>query len=323
MIKKLGVDFYMNKIKSLIILLVVILSSITLAAVADGIIFEGNIENETEVLSPNTIKVMSYNVKVYDILQSILESEISYEKRYDRLKTRINEEFPDVIGLQEATRFHIEDFTRDFGEYYEFITYYRQGGFENPIVEAFGFKNDEAMPILFKKDKFELVSHGCYWLSDTPDVVGSSTWGAEHIRICPYVKLKIIATGKEFVYYNTHLNWGEAQYKATVLLSELMPGEDPYFITGDFNLRPDSDNYALWADFMIDTRTSPSNMANSATSNGFDGPENDTIIDYCFVDKTHFNLIEHRVLNDDISRFGEGNFASDHYAIISLFEILP
>lgn len=313
----------MGKIRVLTILIVILLSSVTLSAITAGLLSEGLIEDETEVLSPNTIKVMSYNVKVYDAFQSIIESQISYENRYDRLKSRINEEFPDVLGLQEATRFHVEDFTRDFGEYYGIISYYREGGFENPIVSAFGFKNDEAMSILYRKDKLELISHGCYWLSDTPDVVGSSTWGAEHIRICPYVKLKIIETGLEFVYYNTHLNWGEAQYKATVLLSELMPVEEPYFITGDFNLRPTSDNYALWEDFMIDTRTSPTNMADTPTSNGFDSPDNDSIIDYCFVDKTHFSLIEHRVLNDDISRFGEGNFASDHFAIVSIFEILP
>lgn len=272
--------------------------------------------------SPNTIKVMSYNIKVVDLFQEILESDSSYTKRKERLSLRISEEMPDLLGFQEATSIHMTDIMDLYGEHYEDITYYREGGFENPKELMFGVKHDEASPILYRKDKFELIEHGCYWLSDTPDVVGSSTWGAEHVRICTWVRLKIIETGVEFVYYNTHLNWGEAQYKATILLRDLMPVDVPYFITGDFNLRPNSSNYALWAESMIDTRVSPINMAETPTSNGFDGPDNDSIIDYCFVDKENFLLISHKVLNDDIARFGEGKFASDHYAVVTEFEIL-
>lgn len=232
--------------------------------------------------SPNTIKVMSYNIKVVDFFQEIVESDSSYSKRKERLSLRISEEMPDILGFQEATSIHMADIMDLYGQYYEDITYYREGGFENPMEIMFGVKQDEASPILYRKDKFELIEHGCYWLSDTPDVVGSNTWGAEHVRICTWARLKIIETGVEFVYYNTHLNWGEAQYKATVLLRELMPVDVPYFITGDFNLRPDSSNYALWAEFMTDTRSSPINMAETPTSNGFDAPDNDSIIDYCF-----------------------------------------
>lgn len=281
---------------------------------------------EEVMLGPNAIKVMSYNVKVADIMQEIVQSEISYSKRYERMKQIIEDEMPDLIGLQEATYLHMQDFMRDFGSEYEAITYYRNGGYDN-YLDTIELKGsgvfDESGPILYKKDKFELVEYGCNWLSDTPDIVGSSTWGADHVRICTYVKLRIKETGVEFMYHNTHLNWGLAQDKATVLLSQILPVDIPYFITGDFNLRPDSTNYTRWSAFMTDTRTSPENMADTPTSNGFDAPGNDSIIDYCFVDKDNFKLISHKVLNDDIARFGEGKFASDHFAIVIVFEIVP
>lgn len=41
-----------------------------------------------------------------------------------------------------------------------------------------------------------------------------------------------------------------------------------------------------------------------------------------FVDKENFALISHKVLNDDIARFGEGKFASDHFAVVVEFEII-
>lgn len=314
----------MTSIKKSIIRLIITLSIIF--SVMSSTFLSGCKDNteEQKTPSPNTIKVLSYNVKVFDALQELLQTEISFSKRKVRLAYRVLEEFPypDVIGLQEFTTDHMDEIFANFSGHYGIVTYYREGGFENPKVLSFGAKRDEASPILYRKDKFELVEHGCYWLSDTPDVVGSSTWGAEHVRICTWVRLKIIETGVEFVYYNTHLNWGEAQYKATILLRDLMPVDVPYFITGDFNLRPNSSNYALWAESMIDTRVSPINMAETPTSNGFDGPDNDSIIDYCFVDKENFLLISHKVLNDDIARFGEGKFASDHYAVVTEFEIL-
>jgi hypothetical protein len=35
----------------------------------------------------------------------------------------------------------------------------------------------EWCPILYRKDKFEVVSEGIFWLSDTPDKEGTMSWG--------------------------------------------------------------------------------------------------------------------------------------------------
>lgn len=49
----------------------------------------------------------------------------------------------------------------------------------------------EGAPILWKKDKFELIKSGYFWLSDTPEIE-SKGWDEKYdcFRMCSYVILK-------------------------------------------------------------------------------------------------------------------------------------
>lgn len=305
------------------IIIVVLICVFLLSSIFSGCNKKSTEEKETE-LGPNEIKVMSYNVKTLDVMQDVLKTKISYANRKPRMMKRIEEANPDIIGIQEATSTHNDDYIAELSEKYGAVIYYREGG-ETPAPIIFG--NDEAGTILYKKEKFELLEKGCWWLSDTPEIVGSNTWGASHVRICSFVKLKVKATGKIFWFNNTHLNWGEAQEKASTLLKQRFTdryNEDsiPYMIVGDFNLNPSSDNYKIWTSFMVDARTAEDNMAEAGTFNGFKDETAgiNSVIDFVFVGPNHFEFKYHKVLNDDLTMIEDEEFASDHYAVLVRME---
>ena len=61
-----------------------------------------------------------------------------------------------------------------------------------------------------------------FWLSDTPAVVGSATWGNQVVRMASWVRFADQATGAEFVILNTHLDHAveNAQNRGAELLAK-------------------------------------------------------------------------------------------------------
>ena len=53
-----------------------------------------------------------------------------------------------------------------------------------------GKEKGEMMALYYKRDRFEKLDSGHFWLSETPDVPGSKSWGAWSTRMCTWVKLQ-------------------------------------------------------------------------------------------------------------------------------------
>ena len=100
--------------------------------------------------------------------------------------------------------------------------------------------NGEASPVAFRRDRFEVLRKGTFWLSETPDVPGSKSWGTAFPRICTYAVLKDKETGKAFSFANTHTDHKseEAREKGMLLIIERMKdfGKGaPVVFVGDHN----------------------------------------------------------------------------------------
>ncbi|SPO20377.1 uncharacterized protein UTRI_00774_B [Ustilago trichophora] len=77
-----------------------------------------------------------------------------------------------------------------------------------------GERKGEAVPVFWRRDTFELVdgSQGGvgengvehFWLSPTPDVVGSVGWDAALTRMCTHVSLRLLATREIIHVFSTH-----------------------------------------------------------------------------------------------------------------------
>lgn len=170
-------------------------------------------------------KIMSFNVQVES------GSKVRADIRADMLRDLIDEYVPDSIGLQEVTPLWdgmLKNFV--FNDSYACVGEPRAAG-------------QEASLIYYRTDKFELLDSGTFWLSDTPDVVGSKFEASLYIRICTWAHLRDRTTGNEYVHVNTHLdNLGGSDGRSlrtkqiTVILKFLQRFEGiPMVMTGDLN----------------------------------------------------------------------------------------
>ncbi|MGW7070255.1 endonuclease/exonuclease/phosphatase family protein [Streptomyces sp. NPDC054855] len=137
---------------------------------------------------------------------------------------------PHVIGTQEGLYHQVRDIAADLGQHYDWIGTGRAGG-----------SRDEFMSVFYDTRRLAPVSYDHYWLSDTPDVIGSNTWGGGSIRMVTLVRFHDLRTDTELYVLNTHLD-NASQYaraRAASLIAERIAGLDPslpLLVTGDFNV---------------------------------------------------------------------------------------
>ena len=177
-----------------------------------------------------TLKIMSFNV------QTESGTSVDMNTRAEMLKALINERMPDSIGMQEVTaswRAKMDSYVFD-------PNIYAGVGVARTTDASLGL---EQCAIFYRKDKYILVDSGTFWLSDTPDVVGSAYEGSNYPRICTWVRLRDRVTGYEFVHLNTHLHHKAntagndiRKLQIKVLLDFVQSlGDLPMVMTGDFN----------------------------------------------------------------------------------------
>jgi len=241
------------------------------------------------------LNVISFNIRCCDDADgnSILE-------RAPRLKKILDSYDADVIGLQEYTPKWDEYFRENFSDEYEIFNKYRSE------------KNFEGVPMLWKKDKFECLKKGYFWLSDTPEVE-SSGWDEVYnlCRICLYAVLKDKEMGEIFTFMNVHYGFGDnGQVKSSKLLYDYSKkiSDYPTFITGDFNMTSDRPGYQEITKYFTDV-----NMATAKeTSHTFHeyGKQAKSRIDYCFA-----NSKVTPVNQKNITETVDGKYPSDHYGL--------
>ncbi len=141
---------------------------------------------------------------------------------------------PHVIALQEVLDDQLRDFVTEFGRDYAWVGH----GHSGP-------RSGEILPIAWRRDRFEMVAHLFFWLSPTPDVVGSKGWGGRFPRVATQIRLREKTTGRELVVVNLHWEADnelmEARRESARLLlarTARLPADLPVLLVGDFNVVP-------------------------------------------------------------------------------------
>jgi endonuclease/exonuclease/phosphatase family metal-dependent hydrolase len=165
---------------------------------------------------------------------------LGWSSRRDICLKVIKDKKPDIISLQEVLKVQADDFRKHFSSYHLF-------GFDGPEMDEHptGYFGIAKNPILFSKDRYELMTGGTYWLSQTPLVAGSKSWDTARARHANWVRLREKKTGKELRIVNLHLDHISAeakveQAKMVVIESAQYAPEFNQVLTGDFNSRFDS-----------------------------------------------------------------------------------
>ena len=109
------------------------------------------------------------------------------------------------------------------------------------------FGTQEHSAIFYDTTMFDLLDHGDFWFSETPDRPGRG-WDAACVRICSWGKFRHRKSGKEFRFFNLHLDHvgKKARSESVRLVMKKMQeaGDScPTFLTGDFNVSQNNGMY--------------------------------------------------------------------------------
>lgn len=254
-------------------------------------------------VNESATRVMTFNVCYGGVGKTAMRRRAPYLTKDVRLY------MPDSIGFQEATSSWIHVLQEALPEY-AYVGVGRDNG------KAAGEHN----PVFYRKDKYDLVDNGTFWLSETPERV-SVGWDAAFNRICTWVVLKDKKTGQTYAHYNTHFdNIGKlAQQKsARLLLERVKQSTVPVVVTGDFNTNEHSAVYkTMTGSFLADSKYAAEDTMSSLTYHGYE-PEQfwgQTPIDFIYLSKERFHVLKYQVIKDKI----DGRFLSDHYAVYTDF----
>ncbi len=256
-----------------------------------------------EAAKTQQVTVMSYNVYIKG------SGEKSPENRTDEVVANIRKYSPDSFGLQEADEGWMERLPAELTEY----AYVGIGRNSNK-------GGGEASPVFYKKDKYELVDFGTFWLSKTPEKA-SKAWDAMFKRICTYAVLKDKTTGFTYAHFNAHFDHMgviarlESVAVVTKKISEIAPGI-PIVFSGDLNDYEGGDMYnRVLESGLKDTKyLAKTTSGGNVTYHGYSElVEKDAPIDFIFVNSFVKEVESYDIDAEKIN----GIYPSDHHPVIS------
>lgn len=273
-------------------------------------------------VAAQSISVGGYNIRYANSNDAKMGN--AWSERVPRITSLANYESWDVIAMQEVLHSQLQDLRKGLKDY-DYVGVGRDDG----------ATKGEYAPIFYKKNRIRCINHGTFWLSETPEEIGSTGWDAALPRICTWAYVEDKSTKWKFYIFNLHLDHKglEARVQSARLVLkkiEEMCGDAPFVLTGDFNVNQHSDVYAelMKSGKLFDTfHKSRHRMAENGTYNSFE-PESwtDNRIDHIFVSK-QFSVQRYGILTPFYwTKKGRKDeyivrHLSDHYPISTTLEL--
>ncbi|KAK3344888.1 Endonuclease/exonuclease/phosphatase [Neurospora tetraspora] len=270
------------------------------------------------------LRLISYNIRYATTSPSTGEE--PWAVRRPLMASQINFETANrpeaLICMQEVLNQQLVDLQSDLGSAWNHVGVGRNDGAQD----------GEYSPILYQTDTWQLERNKTYWLSETPDVVGSTGWDAALPRIVTVAQFKHRTTGVPLVFMCTHFDHigTVARNESAKLIIKIADewkdqGSNstkpaPVFLGGDLNIEPTKEGYkSLTApggfkeikDLVPKTHW----YGNTKTSTSFTTSTSDDIrIDYLFVrDPLDFQFLTYGV---STNKFEDGVYISDHRPVV-------
>lgn len=271
------------------------------------------------------LRVMTFNIRY----GSANDGENNWPNRRQMVFDVIRKQQSDIVGLQEALRFQIDEIR-------EALPVYGEIG----VAREDGRTEGEYSAILYRLDRFNVGDSGTFWFSDTPEVPGSSHWGNACVRICSWARLIEKKTGRAFYIYNLHLDHVSqpSRENSAVLLAQRIFDRahiEPFIVTGDFNAGEDNPVIAYLKGKtalglpsatasrspvpMVDTfRVLHPDVEDVRTAHAFRGGRQGEKIDYVLTPPA-VEVLEAQILYDNV----DGRYPSDHYPVTARLRLAP
>ena len=176
-----------------------------------------------------TLCVMTYNLRYAGSTPPN-----AWPQRRPLMREVIRSIAPDVIGTQEGLSGQLKDLAADLPEF-NWVGVGRDDG----------KTKSEFMAVFYRPARLETLATNHFWLSDTPAIPGSTTWGNSNRRMVTWLKFRDRSTGGEFFLFNTHFDHQiqPAREKSADLVRERVAALDPklpVLLIGDFNAAAES-----------------------------------------------------------------------------------
>ena len=256
------------------------------------------------------MRVMTCNIRT----STADDGDDHWERRKALCVSVILDREPDLFGVQEAHEDQLLFLKAAMGD---FDTY--------GLPDEPGGRN-AVDTIFYRKDRFELVAQGGYWMSETPHIPGSSSWDSACVRLANWVRLKDRNNGLEFRFVNTHLDHRsqpavEGQARIINEDAAVYAPTYPQLLTGDMNANATNPGIqafmeAGWVDTYaeIHEELDPCNTFHKFRGDQHDGKLGK--IDWVFC-RGNVDVEGAEIVKDS----QDGRFPSDHFFIIADCEV--
>lgn len=256
------------------------------------------------------LTVMTFNIRY----GTANDGENRWALRKDFLIDVVREQNADLVGLQEALDFQIDEIVAA-------IPAYGVIG----VGRDDGARKGEYAAILFRRDRFQVSDAGTFWFSDTPSVIASKSWGNNITRICTWARL-VDRDGRAFWHFNVHLDHQSqpSRERSAQLLRKRIDerafASEPVVVTGDFNAGESNPAVAAMTagGVFVDTfRVKHADERVVGTFSGFDVTKTSgEKIDYVFAPAGA------EVLRAEIIRTARaGRTPSDHFPVVAQIKL--
>ena len=260
------------------------------------------------------VRVLSFNIRY----GTARDGNHVWPNRREFVAATIRDHAPHILGIQEALRFQLDELGAALQGYREF-----------GVGRDDGRTAGEYAALLIDTLRFQVLSNGHFWFSDTPDVPGSKHWGNNVTRICTWTRLYDRATRDTLRAYNVHWDHESqpSRERSAQLLLQRIAADgalgDRILVLGDFN--SDENNPAFRAltgsssVVLRDTyRALHPGATNVGTFNSFRGDSTQGKIDAILIGPG-WTVLDASI---DRRRWGE-LWASDHFAVAATLKQRP
>ncbi|WDF33181.1 endonuclease/exonuclease/phosphatase family protein [Arthrobacter agilis] len=176
----------------------------------------------------SSLHVMTFNIR-YDRPATQPGDPDYWPDRAPALQDVVRREVPTVLGVQEALHHQLVVIGAALPARYRMIGSGRDGG-----------SRGEYSAIFYDSRRLQLIEWDQFWLSDTPKLIGSSTWGNGVPRIVTWGRFRDTTTEQELLLVNTHFDHESENaclrsVDAVLDLVRFFHPRLPSIVMGDFN----------------------------------------------------------------------------------------
>lgn len=232
----------------------------------------------------------------------------SWDKRIDLLSDIFRDFAPDILGTQEGRQGQLKELGARLPEL-RLIDQHRE------------WIEERMYPCLFiNPETVEVHRSGDIWLSETPEVAGSSSFQSTFPRLCTWAEITFKRNGLRVLMINTHLDHilaSTREKQIEVLTREIQKISTlPVLIMGDFNESPmTAIKQTLMSSFQLKDPWIEKKLPEETSHHGFKGAEAiaGDRIDWILIPK------EFECESIKLEKYinAEGIFPSDHYPLLA------